>query len=57
MVDCGDERIDNVLARDGNRVALEVRGWRVPPEFVEAEDGTDLSDHLRVAAELAFGPS
>ncbi len=57
VVDCGDERIDKVLVRSGNRVALEVQGWRVPPEFVDAEDGMDLSDHLPVAAELAFGPS
>lgn len=57
VIDCGDERIDKVLVRDGNRVALEVQGWRIPPEFVDAEDGAPLSDHLPVAVELGFGPA
>ncbi len=57
VVECGDERIDKVLVRDGNRVALEVQGWRIPPEFVDADDGAPLSDHLPVAVQLGFGPT
>ncbi len=57
VISCGDERIDKVLVRDGNRVALEVQGWRIPPEFVDADDGAPLSDHLPVAVQLGFGPA
>lgn len=55
-VDCGDERIDKVLLRDGDRVALRADAWRVPPEFVDAREGGPLSDHLPVAVVLHYGP-
>ncbi len=55
-VDCGDERIDKILIRDGDRVALRADAWRVPREFVDAREGGPLSDHLPVAAVLHYGP-
>jgi endonuclease/exonuclease/phosphatase family metal-dependent hydrolase len=54
--DCGDERIDHILFRSGDDVLIEVERWWIPPEFVDAEDGTPLSDHLPVAAEISYGP-
>lgn len=56
-VDCGDQRIDHIMIRSGNRVGLNVENWRVPEEFVDAEDGAALSDHLPVASVISYGPS
>lgn len=56
-VGCDDQRIDHIMIRSGDRVALTVENWRVPEEFVDAEDGAALSDHLPVASVIAYGPS
>lgn len=53
-VDCGDERIDKIMVRNGSFLEVEVLTWWVPPEFVDADTGAPLSDHLPVAAELRF---
>jgi len=52
-VDCGDERIDRVMLRDGDGVELTVRGWRVADEFKHDEGGR-LSDHRAVHVDIAF---
>ena len=53
-LDCGDERIDKVLVRDGESVALVPEQWWIPEEFVDARSGEPLSDHLPVAATLSW---
>ena len=53
-VDCGDERIDKVLIRDGEDVTLAAQEWWVPEQVVDAASGDPLSDHLPVAARLAW---
>lgn len=55
-VDCGDERIDKIMIRSGEDLALEVLDWWVPEEFVDADDGSALSDHLPVAARVRYTP-
>lgn len=54
---CGDERIDKILIRNSDDLQLEPLRWWVPQEFVDAEDGSDLSDHLPVAADLRYVPT
>jgi len=53
-LECGDERIDKVLIRDGESVTLVPEQWWVPEEFVDARSGDPLSDHLPVAATLSW---
>ncbi len=55
-VACGDERIDHVMVRSGDDLELTVLEWQVPPEFVDARTDEPLSDHLPVAARLAYQP-
>jgi len=45
-------RIDRVLYRSSEWVALEPLRWQIPPEFVD-EDGAPLSDHLPVAVDFS----
>lgn len=53
-LDCGDERIDKVLIRDGESVTLVPEQWWIPEAFVDARSGDPLSDHLPVAATLSW---
>ena len=53
-LDCGDERIDKVLVRDGETVTLVPEQWWIPEEFVDARSAEPLSDHLPVAATLSW---
>lgn len=46
-------RIDRVLVRDGEDLALEVTGWEVAPEFVDAL-GEPLSDHDPIHVSLRW---
>lgn len=55
-VACGDQRIDHVMVRSGGGVALSVLGWRIPEQFVDADSGEPLSDHLPVAVMLRYEP-
>jgi hypothetical protein len=52
-LDCGDLRIDKVLFRSSDQVALSVHQWSIPPEFVNPE-GVALSDHEPVAVQLSW---
>ena len=55
-VACGDQRIDMIMVRGSDDLELEVLSWWLPEEFVDAETGEALSDHLPVAASLRYGP-
>jgi endonuclease/exonuclease/phosphatase family metal-dependent hydrolase len=56
-VDCGDQRIDMIMVRSAADLDIEVLSWWLPEEFVDAETGEPLSDHLPVAATLRYTPS
>ena len=51
---CGSTTIDHVLFRSGGGVTLEASNWRQPPEFVDAETGEDLSDHIPTAVRISW---
>lgn len=53
-VECGDQRIDHIMVRNGSDVTIAVEQWWVPEEFVDARTGEELSDHLPVAARLSW---
>lgn len=53
-LDCGDERIDHIMIRNGASVTLDPLMWWIPEEFVDARTGEPLSDHLPVAARLSW---
>jgi endonuclease/exonuclease/phosphatase family metal-dependent hydrolase len=55
-VACGDQRIDMIMVRSADDLELEVLDWWLPEEFVDAETGEPLSDHLPVAASLRYTP-
>lgn len=55
-LDCGDQRIDHIMVRDGTDLRIEVLSWSTPEQFVEARTGEPLSDHLPVAATLRYTP-
>jgi len=55
-VGCGDQRIDHIMVRSSAALEIEVLNWWVPEEFVDAETGEALSDHLPVAAEIRYVP-
>lgn len=52
-VDCGDERLDRVLIRNGADVSMSVIDWDLALEFVD-EDGEDLSDHKAVTVGIRW---
>jgi len=53
-LDCGEElRIDRVMFRSGEDVAIEAKTWGIDPIFVDAE-GVDLSDHEAIGVTLAW---
>lgn len=53
-VECGDQRIDHIMVRNGETLTLEVEQWWIPDEFTEARSGEPLSDHAPVAIILSF---
>jgi endonuclease/exonuclease/phosphatase family metal-dependent hydrolase len=55
-VACGDQRIDMIMVRGTPDLEIEVLDWWLPEEFVDAETGDPLSDHLPVAASLRYTP-
>ena len=54
QLECGDERIDRIVYKNGEGVTLEPTRWWVPEAFVWPEDGSDLSDHKPVAASFTW---
>jgi endonuclease/exonuclease/phosphatase family metal-dependent hydrolase len=50
------QRIDRIFVRDSPRFHWAVRSWSIDQHFVDAA-GQPLSDHLAVAAELAWSTS
>jgi endonuclease/exonuclease/phosphatase family metal-dependent hydrolase len=50
------QRIDRIFVRDSARFHWGVRSWSIDQRFVDAA-GQPLSDHLAVAAELAWSTS
>lgn len=53
---CGSTSIDRVLVRSGETVYLEATAWWRPGEFVDAEDGSHLSDHRPTAVTIEYTP-
>jgi len=50
------QRIDRIFVRDSSLLHWSARSWSIDQHFVDAE-GQPLSDHLAVAAELAWSTS
>jgi hypothetical protein len=51
---CGEEnRIDRIMFRSSSDLVLTPSNWHVDPSFVR-EDGSDLSDHEAVGADLSW---